>query len=103
MWAARPSGNLPDVSDTLTDAEANYLAQIWADCEGCLGPDTELLDVRYAPAVEWVRLVARYRLGTRERESWALGESMLAAHTDLRARILLDRIRFGFSDLVEQR
>jgi len=90
-------------SDALTDAEAQYLAQIWDDCEGCLGPDTELLDVRRERAVEGVRLIARYRLGTRERESAAVGETMLAAHTDLRGQILLDRIRFGYSDLVEHR
>jgi len=90
-------------SDALTDAEAQYLAQIWEDCEGCLGPGTELLDLRPEPADEGVRLVARYRLGTRERESSASGATLLAAHTDLRARIVYDRILFGFSDLVEHR
>lgn len=89
--------------DTLTDADAQYLAQIWEDCEDCLGPGTELLDVRREPADEGVRLVARYRLGKRDRESAASGESMLAAHSVLRARILFDRMRFGFSDLVERR
>ncbi len=90
-------------SDALTDADACYLAQIWEDCEGCLGPGAELLDLRPAPAGEGVRLVARYRLGERERESAASGETMLAAHTVLRARILFDRIRFGYSELVEHR
>jgi hypothetical protein len=89
--------------DALTDAEARYLAEIWEDCEGCLGPGTEVLDVRREPAVEGVRLVARYRLGTSDRESAATGETMLAAHTVLRARILFDRIRFGYSDFVEHR
>lgn len=98
-------GNVSRVarSDALTDAEAQYLADIWEDCEGCLGPGTELLDVRREPADEGVRLVARYRLGKRDRESSAVGESMLAAHSVLRARILFDRIRFGYSEFVEHR
>ena len=89
--------------DALSDAEAQYLAEIWEDCEGCLGPGIELLDVRREPADEGVRLVARYRLGKRNRESAAIGETMLAAHSELRARILFDRIRFGFSEFVEPR
>ncbi|HEX7950139.1 MAG TPA: hypothetical protein VF494_07305 [Candidatus Limnocylindrales bacterium] len=87
-------------TSTLTDAEAQYLAEIWEDCEDCLGPNTELLDLQREPADEGVRLVARYRLGERERQSAAVGESMLAAHSVLRARILFDRMRFGFSDVV---
>lgn len=87
----------------MTDAEAQYLAKIWADCEECLGPGTELVDVRRELEAEEVKLVARYRLGSHERESAAVGESMLAAHSVLRARILFDRMRFGFSDLVERR
>jgi hypothetical protein len=87
--------------DLLNDAEAQYLAVIWVDCEDCLGPGTELLDVRREIAEEGVRLVARYRLGTHERESAASGETMLDAHSVLRARILFDRMRFGFSDIVE--
>jgi hypothetical protein len=89
--------------DLLNDAEAQYLAVIWEDCEDCLGPGTELLDVRRETADEGVRLVARYRLGTRERESAASGETMLGAHSVLRARILFDRMRFAFSDIVEPR
>lgn len=89
--------------DALTDADARYLAEIWRDCEGCLGPGTELLDVLREPDDEGVRLVARYRLGNCNRESAAVGETMLAAHSVLRARILFDRIRFGLSDLVERR
>jgi hypothetical protein len=90
-------------SDTLTDADAQYLAQIREDCEACLGPGAELLDVRRELAEDRMRLVARYRLGSGDRESAGTGESMLEAHAVLRARILFDRIRFGFSDLVERR
>jgi len=90
-------------TDTLNDADARYLAEIWEDCRDCLGPGGELLDVRREPGDEGVKLVARYRLGKRDRESAASGETTLAAHTVLRARILFDRIRFGFSDLVDHR
>lgn len=98
----RTGGNLPRMaqSDTVSDADAQCLARIWEDCEECLGPGTELFDVRREPADEGVRLVARYRLGKRDRESAATGGSMLAAHAVLRARILFDRLRFGFSDIV---
>ncbi len=50
-----------------------------------------------------VSLVVRYRLRPHERESVGVGDTMLAAHTELRARILFDRIRFGFSAVVERR
>lgn len=90
-------------NDTLTDADARYLAQIWEDCVGCLGPGAELLDLRREPADDRVRLVATYRLGSGDRESAGTGESLLEAHAGLRARILFDRIRFGFSDLVDRR
>ncbi len=89
--------------DLLNDAEAQDLAVIWEDCEDCLGPGTQPLDVRRETAVEGVRLVARYRLGKRDRESAASGETMLAAHSVLRGRILFDRMCFGFSDIVEHR
>ena len=90
-------------SDALSDADAQYLAQIWDDCEGCLGPDAEMLDVRPEAVDEGVRLVARYRLGGHERESACSGDTLFAAHTALRERIVLDRIRFGYTDLVEHR
>jgi hypothetical protein len=88
--------------DTLTDADARYLEQIWDDCEECLGPDAELLDLAREHADDGVRLVARYRLGKHDRESTATGESLLAAHSALRARIVLDRLRFGMSDLIDR-
>jgi hypothetical protein len=87
----------------LTDAEAQHLLRIWEDCRGWLGPDTELLDVRREPAEDGVRLVATYRLGEQQYESAGSGETMLAAHIGLRERILVDRIRFGFTEVVDRR
>jgi hypothetical protein len=88
--------------DTRTEGEARYLSEIREDCRACLGPGADLLDVRREPTPDGVRLVAVYRLGGRERASVAAGETMLAAHTALRARILVDRIRFGYADLLEE-
>lgn len=87
--------------DTLTDADARYLEEIWGDCEECLGPDTELLDLAREPTDDGVRLVVRYRLGNHERESSATGDSLLAAHSQLRSRIVFDRLRFGMSDIID--
>ena len=105
MSPRRPSGTLPRMtpSDQLTDAEALYLARIREDCELLLGPGVEVLDVRREPADEGVRVVLRYQLGMQQRESAAAGETMLAAHAALRDRIVVDRLRFGYADLVEQR
>lgn len=88
-------------AETLTDAEAQHLARIRDDCADCLGPGAQLLDVRREPAQDGVSIVARYRLGQSEHESAGSGETMVVAHSVLRARLLFDRIRFGFSDFVE--
>ena len=90
-------------ADTLSDADARYLEKIWADCEGWLGPGAVLVDLRREATDGGVRLVARYRLGDRERESAGVGESVVAAHSVLRARIVFDRIRFGFAELIAPR
>ena len=91
------------VSQPETEADAQYLARIQDDCELLLGGDIELLEVRREPADEGVRLVVRYRLGLQERESAASGETMLAAHAALRDRLVIDRLRFAYTDLVEAR
>lgn len=83
-----------------SEADARYLAEIRADVGSWVGRGATLLDLRCEPAEGGVRLVARYRLGARERESSAAGESVYAAHTALRATILFDRLRFGFEDAV---
>ncbi len=85
----------------LSDAQAMHLAGIAEDCETWIGPEARLVGIRCETFETGVRLVARYRLGASERESDGVGDSMLTAHEALRARILLDRIRFGFSDYVE--
>lgn len=91
-----------DDQTSLSEADLHYLASVRDECTASLGPGTSLLELRAEPEARGVRLVARYRLGARIRESTAVGESLLDAHRVLRARLLFDRIRFGFSDLVER-
>jgi len=90
-------------AEAMTDADAQYLAQVWRDCETRLAPGSELLELHRESADEGVSLVARYRLGRHNRESAATGDTLLEAHSALRDRIIIDRIRFGFSDIVESR
>jgi len=88
---------------TSGEAEERYLAEIRADCADWLGPGAELLDLRREATIGGVRLIARIRFGNRDCESVGVGESMLAAHSALRAQILFDRIRYGFSAIVQPR
>jgi hypothetical protein len=85
------------------EAEERYLAEIRRDCAAWLGAGADLLDLRREPTAGGVRLAARIRFGHQEFESAGVGESILAAHSALRAQILLDRVRFGFSAIVQPR
>lgn len=89
--------------DELTDADAAYLAEISADLVEALGPGARLIVVRRERVDEGVRLVAWYRLGERDHTSAGIGETMLAAHSQLRGRILFDRIRLGLAALISPR
>jgi hypothetical protein len=79
------------------------LAEIGEDCETVLGPGIELLGVEREDRDGSVWLVARYRHEDRGWESIATGETVVDAHAVLRARLLFDRIRLGFTELVERR
>lgn len=85
----------------LSDADARHLAAIGDDCATVLGPGIELLGVDREDHAGSVRLVARYRRCDRAWESAVTGETIVAAHAMLRARLLFDRIRLGFTTLVE--
>lgn len=83
------------------EAEDRYLAVISEDCEGVLGPGITMLGLEREDATMGVRLVARFQLGDRVWESEAIGQTVVAAHAALRARLLFDRVRLGFTALVE--
>ena len=83
----------------VSEADARYLAQVGEDCERVLGPGVEVLEVGRDDA-EQVRLVVRYRLAGAVRQSEGCGETVVAAHAELRRRLVIDRLRFGFTALV---
>ena len=83
------------------EAEDRYLVVISEDCEGVLGPGITMLGLEREDGAKGVRLVARYQLGDRVWESEAIGQTVVAAHAALRARLLFDRVRLGFTALVE--
>ncbi len=85
----------------MDEADDRYLADIAADCEGLLGPGMTMLGVEREDRGEGVRLVATYRLGELAGVTTVDAETVVAAHAALRARLLSDRIRLGFSLLVE--
>jgi hypothetical protein len=82
----------------MSEAEDRYLAEIRDDCAMLLGRGIELVGLEREDGPQ-VRLVARYRLGDTVWASAAAGETVVAAHADLRARLLLDRVRIGFTAL----
>lgn len=86
-----------------TEAGARYLASIAADCAACLGPGIDLLDVRADDQGDEVRLVCLYRLGARTSETVGSGPTLLEAHGDLRARLVVDRLRLSFGAVVESK
>jgi len=84
------------------EAEDRYLAVIGEDCEGVLGPGITMLGLEREDGAMGVRLVARYQLADRVWESEAISQTVVAAHAALRARLLFDRVRLGFTALVER-
>jgi hypothetical protein len=84
------------------DAATRYLVRVQEDVERVLGPGVEILalDWRQGPPVE---LALRYRLDTRVGETVGEGESVIAAHADLRQRLVIDRVKLGLALLTETR
>jgi hypothetical protein len=82
------------------DADERYLEEIARDCEVRLGQGAELVSLSREADAQRVRLRLRYRIGDREHESEGSGASLFEAHRALCDRIVVDRVRFGFTDLV---
>jgi hypothetical protein len=85
----------------MDDAEAIYLAEIARDCEGVLGPGCELQGIEPGVTDRDVRLTATFRLGSRTWVSIGSGSTLVDAHADLRARLVIDRLRAGFTEYVD--
>jgi hypothetical protein len=88
---------------SMADAEDRYLEEIGRDCATALGPGSTLLAIERRDLGDRVELLARYRIGRWEAETTESGETVIDAHARLRARVLFDRIRLGFTVLVEER
>jgi hypothetical protein len=87
----------------LREADVQYAAQIREDCEGVLGPGISVLSVQREDRRSAVRLVARYEAAGRTHESDASAKNVVLAHAALRRRLAEDRLRLGFTALIEQR
>ena len=87
----------------MADADDRYLAEIRKDCEAVLGPGSSLLVIERHDLDDGVELLVRYRIDRWEAETTESGETVIEAHARLRARLLFDRIRLGFTILVEDR
>ena len=87
----------------MADADERYLEEIGRDCEVVLGPGSTLLALERHDLDDGIELLARYRIDGWEGESIESGVTVVDAHARLRARLLFDRIRLGFTILVEAR
>jgi hypothetical protein len=85
------------------EADDRYLAEIGQDCEQVLGQGVTLLGLERQDGPGGIQLTARYRLDDWVGESTAFGETVVAAHAALRAQLVVDRVRLGFTILLEQR
>ena len=87
----------------MSEADDRYVAEIARDCERILGAGVELVDVTRDDGATAVRLVAHYRIADELVETTADGETVVAAHAILRERLVIDRVRYGFTAIVDQR
>jgi hypothetical protein len=86
----------------ISDADEMYLRQVADDCERLLGPGIELDGLDLDEGNDVV-LRLRYRLGKLGRATEGHGETVVAAHADLRHQLVLDRIRLATSALYRWR
>ena len=87
----------------MDEAEGRYLTEIADDCRGMLGPGTVLLGIARDDAEQGVRLTVRFELDDQVWESATVGETIVEAHAHLRQKLLIDRIRIGFTEYVMPR
>jgi hypothetical protein len=83
-----------------TDAEVLYLEAISEDCQRVLGAGIEVDAIERGEG-EAVTLTLRYRLGERAWTTTGTGDNVIAAHVDLRQRLVEDRLRIAFDVLVK--
>ena len=84
---------------TISDADERYLEEIAKDCERVLGAGIQVEPLELETNSDVV-LHLRYRLGEIAWASDGRGPDLLAAHSDLRQRLVEDRLALGFQALV---
>ena len=87
---------------TIGEADARYLERVAEDCKLMLGPGIEVRSLDFATNAEKVLRIS-YRLGDVEGMSEGRGQTIVAAHADLRQHLVLDRVRIGVSALYHWR
>lgn len=87
-----------------SEAEQRYLQAIEEDCAQILGPGMDIDPLIVEPALPHptgVRLTLAYRLDGWAGETTVTGETIVAAHAELRERLVIDRIRLSFTTVAE--
>lgn len=90
------------VGPEIHEADARYLDRVAEDCAELLGPGVGVLGVELGLDLgvdDGVRLSLRYRLGSVDGTSEGRGETPIAAHANLRRRLVEDRIGLGIRAL----
>lgn len=86
-----------------TEAAKRYLSRIGEDAAALLGSGVVVLGVESEDLAGSVRLLVRYELGGTVHQAAARGETVVAAHSALRAQLARDRLGFAFEELVDGR
>ena len=92
------------MSESPSEAEQRYLRAIEEDCAQLLGPGMVIDPLIVEPDLPHptgVRLTLAYRLDGWAGETTVTGETIIAAHAELRERLAIDRIRLAFTTLAE--
>ena len=82
------------------DADARYLVKVHEDVQRVLGPGVEILGLDWRQEAP-VSLTVRYQLAGLKGETVGEGDSVIAAHAELRRRLVVDRVTLGFAALTE--
>lgn len=87
----------------MDEAEGRYLTEIADDCRAMLGPGAVLLGIARDDVEQGVRLTVQFELDDQVWESAIVGDTVVEAHARLRDKLLIDRIRIGFTEYVMPR
>jgi hypothetical protein len=84
------------------EADARYLARVADDVEPLLGPG-EIVEMAVVRERRRVAILCRHAFGGVEMVSEGRGSTLVAAHANLRSRLVEDRVGIGLRALVAGR